>query len=535
MKFACYILSAVMIFFGACALQAQETWRVIQADQIRLMNTFERTQYEKAMKLMQEQNFAAAASEFERYLIQYKDGSSVIPYIIFMHAYATHQAKNRNKAVGIYNEVWDFYPDEINAAAPALFYRGIAQLESGDYAKAMRSFQEVMDDEDYRLHPVAAQASIRLVENHWKNKEFDKGTKYLRQIYTDFRVSAPEPAVNAFNMYLVYTLFHGKTQEFIDWHQSSFIEDYRKQEKGIDDMRVELGNHTANLFYHGHFYNWYFHPDRETLFTGGKKAQDPAKSAWTILNGFKDAYIKLGREWEFYYHAVRLLGPRPTIVPANEFSNIVQEALAFIAKTPDDEQNIDRQQKRYAELADLLIGANRPNEATIASSRLADPKKRAMNEYRILVAQEKWADALKQAESAVAAYAADAEYVKSLNWSRVWVMKEKTRQYDDAIKVLGDISELPRTLWEKSDIQWRKGDLQAAMSTLIEIENAFSDQGPRAAWTRAHYYRQAKNNEMAIKEARLIMKKYPKSQESSWAHQMLEDYGVDSSGGITEE
>ena len=40
---------------------------------------------------------------------------------------------------------------------------------------------------------------------------------------------------------------------------------------------------------------------------------------------------------------------------------------------------------------------------------------------------------------------------------------------------------------------------------------------------------------MAVKEGRYIMKKYPKSIQSSYAHQLLEKYGIETGGGVVDD
>jgi hypothetical protein len=72
------------------------------------------------------------------------------------------------------------------------------------------------------------------------------------------------------------------------------------------------------------------------------------------------------------------------------------------------------------------------------------------------------------------------------------------------------------------------------MLTLAEIENAFPNEAAEAAWYKAYYYKQASDNKMAVSEARRILKQYPKSPASSKAHQLLEEYGITTGGGLAE-
>ena len=63
----------------------------------------------------------------------------------------------------------------------------------------------------------------------------------------------------------------------------------------------------------------------------------------------------------------------------------------------------------------------------------------------------------------------------------------------------------------------------------------FPDEAPRAAWQRAAYLIEADDRKNAVAQSRRIMKMYPKSQESAAAHRWLEDNGVLSGGGVSDQ
>jgi tetratricopeptide (TPR) repeat protein len=79
------------------------------------------------------------------------------------------------------------------------------------------------------------------------------------------------------------------------------------------------------------------------------------------------------------------------------------------------------------------------------------------------------------------------------------------------------------------------GKLKEALGTLTELENMFPDEAARAAWTKATYYKEAGDRPRAIAQARRVLKVYPKAPESSHAHQMLEEFGIATGGGVVDE
>ena len=71
-------------------------------------------------------------------------------------------------------------------------------------------------------------------------------------------------------------------------------------------------------------------------------------------------------------------------------------------------------------------------------------------------------------------------------------------------------------------------------SQLTEIENFVLAQASRARLAIAHTYNEFGQRPQYISELRIVMKKYPKSDESSQAHRELEALGVGSGGGEEE-
>ena len=116
-KITILLLFASLLLSGAAGtLHAQNYWNVMNNKRIAQMSQFERVQYEKARKLLQDRQYRAAATEFDRFRIQYKE-SPVLPCIVFLCGYSYHCGNDRYKAMGYYNEVVDFYPGEIEVAA----------------------------------------------------------------------------------------------------------------------------------------------------------------------------------------------------------------------------------------------------------------------------------------------------------------------------------------------------------------------------------------------------------------------------------
>jgi len=112
------------------AAQQQWTWELAPA-RYQEMSMFERGQYDKAVELLKAGAFKGAATEFEKFQTQFT-GSKFISHVLFMRAYCMHQNKTRGEAIKLYNEVMDFFGQNVDDAAPALYFMGLANIENGD-------------------------------------------------------------------------------------------------------------------------------------------------------------------------------------------------------------------------------------------------------------------------------------------------------------------------------------------------------------------------------------------------------------------
>ena len=99
------------------------------------------------------------------------------------------------------------------------------------------------------------------------------------------------------------------------------------------------------------------------------------------------------------------------------------------------------------------------------------------------------------------------------------------RQWDSPGAGLGRIAECYKKL----------GDHKKVIETWSEMQNMFPEKAAVAAWDKARYYlKPMGDKKMAAASARYIMKAYPSTSYASSAHQMLEDLGLKSGGGVAE-
>jgi TolA-binding protein len=90
----------------------------------------------------------------------------------------------------------------------------------------------------------------------------------------------------------------------------------------------------------------------------------------------------------------------------------------------------------------------------------------------------------------------------------------------------------PHNLYRIADCFASQGKLDQAVGQLREIENFFKNNASDAALRIAYLYRDAGKRDLYVASLRNVLKKYPKSGESSRAHEELEKLGERIGGGV---
>jgi outer membrane protein assembly factor BamD (BamD/ComL family) len=135
-------LVVLLLLLSALAVPASAaswTWQ-LSPERYKKLDQFERAQYDKAAALLTAQNYGVAATEFEKFKVQFAD-SPHMSYALFMRGYCLLQGKQRNTAVKVFQEVLDYFADNVDDAAPAMYFMGVAHLENGDTRKGLQSMK----------------------------------------------------------------------------------------------------------------------------------------------------------------------------------------------------------------------------------------------------------------------------------------------------------------------------------------------------------------------------------------------------------
>jgi hypothetical protein len=126
------------------------------------------------------------------------------------------------------------------------------------------------------------------------------------------------------------------------------------------------------------------------------------------------------------------------------------------------------------------------------------------------------------------------EYTKEVLWKK-GEMHQHHQQYAEAIAAFKECDNPPDNLFRISECHVKLGQVNQAIEQLRQVENFFQPQAPEAALRIAYIYRDAGTKDKFESSLRAVLKKYPKSGQSSSAHQELEKLGVRIGGGVNAE
>lgn len=496
--------------FCATAGAEQWTWELTR-DQVKGLNAFERAQYLKAAELFRDENYKAAAAEFEKMKVQFPD-SPALPYAIFMQARSQHGADVRNQAVKTYQEVLDYFADDVWVAAPALYFMGVAHFDNGDTAKGLAAMKKLVADGDYAVEPVAAGAFRRLGDAYHGQGEDPKAVEHWKKAAAFYDVNRDD-ALAGRNAATEYYLATGNFAGYWAWRPGQ-----EADEASVRSAVLVAGDRADEAF------------DPSNDYFRGKNEEVRTKAAAAFHKWYrsrKSAFVTTDEKWEYY--AKWLWFMRLRYRDRAELELVASEVLEVLEGEPGHREH----DERLAWAAARMRETGLYDLAGMLLDRMTNRARAAYEEHHIMAAQDKWAEAadrLRDVENM-----GDEDWARRAVNSRAWIYKERLRKYDEAIDLYQQIDNPPSTLWDIQTCHYRAGRNKQAMAVLTEIENMFPAEAARAAWQKTYYLHKAGDKKLAVAGARRILKVYKKDAVASDAHRLLEEYGVATGGGVFHE
>lgn len=524
----------VLWLFGACLPLGLQAWDwKLSTDKFQEMNVFQRTQYQKAEKLFNDGNFKLAGIEFEKFINEFED-SPALPAAVFMEALCEQKDLRRTTAIKSYQHLLDFWPGDTNYAPAAQYYIGLAYIENGDITKGLKEMDKMVANAAYKVHPLAADALNQLAENAKKNNDFPNWTKYKQQIYADFydknRTLADQSRDDLVRYYV-------RTENYTKLEQVVALHNWAKPTES-PDYYWYLWERACNDV----LQNWYTPAlskervaDAAAFWAYWQKGQGVAQkaNAWEYDRRSLEFLLRFqGQDkatWEKL--ANDLGGPKSN-------DGAVRHVIGLLVSTGHLDvampltANIKDKQAFYPWFFNELAARNLLDQAEHVLALIDDPSERLWRTYELRRQQGRWKDCVEALKKLADT---DQKRAPQANRTLVWVYKDATRQYPEAIKLCNEINEQPWSNFEIGEIEGRQNHMKESAAAYAEIENFFPDHAGEAAWRRGNMYQTLGNTEKAIAEYMRILKVYKDKPQAAAAHQRLREMGVKTGGGELKE
>lgn len=489
----------------------------IGAENYKRLSQFQRSAYDKGISLAVEKQYDAAAVQWEKISLEFETelDADLLAYVYYAQARCLHAEKDRNRAIRIYTEVLDYFKDETWVSVQALYYRGMAHFDNGDRRQGLKDMKALVEDKVYQTHPLAAGALRRLADNHFNNKEVPQAIKYWKQTWHDFEKSNPDEAGAARNNVIGVYIKDQNFGEIQSWLLPA--------DKGnAPAARMGLANTVHDVAMLGFGGDWgkYIGPANEPLRI---KDMSAYFSWWKVQRPFYEQGKKL---WDWYARSLDFIHNRYR--DDKERNALIDEAVAFI-KSPAVAEKDRSDCFNY-----VIDRTSDSTKALVVADMVPDRLQGLWKKFEITGHRlGKWQESVVFLDQLIESK--NDMWAKRAKWDKAWIYRDRLGKYAEAIKIYEELNEPPKTLWEIQRTQRAGGKTGDAHATLTTIGAMFPDEKPAAVYQRAEYHREDGQREDAVGLYRQILKAFPKSSQSSSAHQRLEEFGIATGGGVIDE
>ena len=565
LKLSTLALTCLLLQFALPAAAATEI--TYPAADFAKLDTFEGVNLEDADKLYAKGDFKGAFAAYKAYSFEFAK-SRALPYVLLRMGRCLQQLEKRNAAITAYQDVVDYFPDAAPYAAAALYFIGECHGQNGDEAKQTATWAKMVKDDAYVAQPNSGTALTFLGTQMEKLGKFDEAAEYHWRTAVNFLKSNPNAARGGREAvlfhYAVRKPDHDKLKEFYV-AASGFDGQGRDTGKPEEDARYwstvlaaalkaagDEGRQACAYWVAKMGDRFTENDDLRKQWCDARLASDQSRESWSaeMEKQFRSKPATLERvlQWCRYHE-------REPELRAAFFD---KEARGFLAGLKNDGK-LDLMAKLRA------LGMNDEAQTvmrTVSTQGMSDEE---LVRYADLAASYESEDAVlrifARMQDPLAARKARFDYYNSrshrnppfmekalaeipelrkspqhagpqLSWSEA-ILLQGLGRHEEAIKAFRSANRQPDSTWEISKCQEALKQYPQAIQTLRELESV-AGLAAQAALRIANVHRSAGDKAREVDQLRIVLKRYPKSGESSEAHRRLESYGVALTGGEAE-
>jgi TolA-binding protein len=448
-----------------------------------------------------------------------------------------------------------------------MYYVGLCHWENADEKKALAVWTELAQDVDYSKHYLAADALNKLAEGLVKQEQVSRAIDMYTQVAVDFRRTHREAAWEAIQKVVTYHVRSQPSEEKLRAFYlkvRTFHGDPRKVPEDVSDDRQYWGQVVGLVRSHGRFqdtqrelkerYYRYWAgemkgkfrdwDDFQIAWAGFLREADGDVTRWMarLDQQFKDHqkqddYARIVKWIRLYgKHKSKALSYYKMIDFSKMKQSQIRELMLIIYDDVQDAEMARRvlNQLKVAQMPDngkIQVAHDlyrRDGERVPVICGLVGDRDLGLAE---LLRYYHFARDTKEGIPVAERVASIPKYATEAVWKKA-ELHEWAKQYKEAIVAYQRADNPPDNLWRIASCYVKLGKYDTAIGQLKEVEAFFKDHAPEAALRIAHLWKDWGKKRQYIASLRGVLKKYPKSGQSSRAHQELEALGIRIGGGI---
>jgi tetratricopeptide (TPR) repeat protein len=556
---------------GAC-LSAQQAGQEITypGEAFAKLDTFEGVNLEDADKLFTKGDFQGAYAAYKAYTFEFPQ-SKALPYVLLRLGRCLHKLDKRNAAIKSYQDVVDYFPDDVAYAAAALFHIGECHGQNGEAEKQTAVWARMVKDDGYVTQPNSGTALIHLGTEMQKLGKHGEAAEYQWRTAVAFLKTNPNAAKAAreavIRHYVTRSPDHEKLMEFFI-AASGFDGSGRNTDKPEEDARywttvfntaLEKNDDAAIREKSCAYWTaklgdrFTDNDDLRRLWCDATLVHEKDPAGWQARMekqfALKPATIDRVLKWCEY------LKPAPEIrsaffakqtkpllasMKAPELMELMarlhhplqmHEEAQLVMRAIRTDGLTDEEIRRYA-----MLAANYQTEEEVLRhlARIKDKLFAAKSRFDYYLSRShRNPPFMEKALIEIPELLKSPQYADGLTWTKASLLQQLGR-HEEAIEAFRAANKQPDSTWEIAQCLRAMKQFDQAIKTISELESLGGSIASRASLEVANIYLSAGDKAKEVGQLRTVLRRYPKTGESAAAHDRLEAYGVALVGGEAE-
>jgi len=556
---------------GACVSAQQAGQEIIYpGEAFAKLDTFEGVNLEDADKLFTAKDFQGAYAAYKAYSFEFPK-SKALPYVQLRLGRCLHLLDKRNAAIKAYQDVVDYFPDDVAYAAAALFHIGQCHGQNGEAEKQTAVWARMVKDDGYVTQPNSGTALIHLGTEMQKLGKHGEAAEYQWRTAVAFLKTNPPAAEAArravIQHYAVRSPDHEKLKEFFI-AASGFNGDGRNTDKPEEDARywstvlqtaleknedaaarekscaywtAKMGERftdnddlrrqwcDANLVHEKNPAGWLARLEKQFAL---KPATIDRVLQWC---GYLSADPKLRSEFFAKQTKPMIASMKPVelielMAKLNHPQQMHEEAQLVMRAVRTDGLT-DQEIQRFA-----MLSANYQTEEEVLRqlTRIKDKLFATKSRFDYYISRShRNPPFMEKALAEIPELLKSPQYADGLTWTKATLLQNLGR-HEEAIEAFRAANKQPDSTWGISESLTALKQYDQAIKTVGELESLGGAVASKASLRIADIYKISGDKAKEVGQLRTVLRRYPKTSESGTAHDRLESYGVALVGGESE-